>query len=47
MRRDMAVRCRGEVEKSPELSPAEARAVLSGNALKLFPRLSPLAERHG
>jgi aminocarboxymuconate-semialdehyde decarboxylase len=38
--RDLAVKCRGAVEASPELNSDEARAVLSGNALKLFPRLA-------
>jgi 6-methylsalicylate decarboxylase len=45
LRRDLAVRCRGEVEKSPELSREEGAAVLSGNALKLFPRLAGLAAK--
>jgi 6-methylsalicylate decarboxylase len=40
LRRDLAVKCRGEVETSPELNSDEAGAVLSGNALKLFPRLA-------
>jgi aminocarboxymuconate-semialdehyde decarboxylase len=38
--RDLALKCRGEVEASPELNSDEAQAVLSGNALKLFPRLA-------
>src|SRR3984885_14977943 len=45
LRRDLAVKCRGEVEKSPELSREEGAAVLSGNALKLFPRLAGLAAK--
>jgi predicted TIM-barrel fold metal-dependent hydrolase len=36
LRRDLAVKCRSEVEDSPELSGDEARAVLSRNALTLF-----------
>ena len=40
LRRDLAVKCRSNVEASPELDSDEARAVLSGNALKLFPRLA-------
>jgi predicted TIM-barrel fold metal-dependent hydrolase len=40
LRRDLAVSCRGQVEASPELNGDEARAVLGGNALKLFPRLA-------
>jgi len=43
LRRDLAVKCRGEVEASPELDKDEARAVLSGNALRLFPRFASLA----
>jgi 6-methylsalicylate decarboxylase len=45
LRRDLAVRCRSEVEASPELDKNEARAVLSGNALRLFPRLASLVRR--
>jgi predicted TIM-barrel fold metal-dependent hydrolase len=45
--RDLAVTCRGAVETSPELDAEEARAVLSGNALKLFPRLAALARKSG
>jgi aminocarboxymuconate-semialdehyde decarboxylase len=45
--RDLAVQCRGAVETSPELDAEEARAVLSGNALKLFPRLAALARKSG
>jgi 6-methylsalicylate decarboxylase len=43
--RDLAVTCRSAVETSPELDVGEARAVLSGNALKLFPRLAALARK--
>ena len=45
--RDLAVTCRGAVETSPELDSEAARAVLSGNALKLFPRLAALARKSG
>ena len=45
--RDLAVTCRSAVETSPELDVGEARAVLSGNALKLFPRLAALARKSG
>src|SRR3984957_434723 len=45
LRRDLAVKCRGEVEASPEFGGDEARAVLSGNAMKLFPRLTALARK--
>jgi predicted TIM-barrel fold metal-dependent hydrolase len=40
LRRDLAVSCRSEVESSAELQANEARAVLAGNAFKLFPRLA-------
>jgi aminocarboxymuconate-semialdehyde decarboxylase len=40
LRRDLAVSCRREVESSAELQANEARAVLAGNALKLFPRFA-------
>jgi 6-methylsalicylate decarboxylase len=40
LRRDLAVNCRREVETSAELSREEASAVLSGNALTLFPRIA-------
>jgi predicted TIM-barrel fold metal-dependent hydrolase len=43
LRRDLAVGCRLEVETSAELDSKESRAVLAGNALKLFPRLAALA----
>ena len=45
LRRDLAVACRGQVETSPALDEAEARAILAGNALKLFPRLAALTQR--
>ena len=40
LRRDLAVGCRTEVEQSPVLTPEESRAVMAGNALRLFPRLT-------
>ena len=40
LRRDLAVNCRSEVATSPVLTPEESRAVMAGNALKLFPRFS-------
>ena len=45
--RDLAVTCRGAVETSSELDTEEARAVLSDNALKLFPRLATLVRKSG
>jgi predicted TIM-barrel fold metal-dependent hydrolase len=45
LRRDIAVRCRGEVETSPELNATERNAVLSRNAFKLFPRLAALEDK--
>jgi predicted TIM-barrel fold metal-dependent hydrolase len=47
LRRDLAVACRGEVEASTELDRKESLAVLSGNALKLFPRLAARASAAG
>jgi predicted TIM-barrel fold metal-dependent hydrolase len=43
LRRDLAVACRHEVETSAELENEESRAVLAGNAQKLFPRLTARA----
>jgi aminocarboxymuconate-semialdehyde decarboxylase len=40
LQRDLAVKCRGEVEHSSELSEQESTSVLAGNALQLFPRLA-------
>jgi 6-methylsalicylate decarboxylase len=40
LRRDLAVSCRREVESSSELQASEARDVLVGNSLKLFPRFA-------
>jgi predicted TIM-barrel fold metal-dependent hydrolase len=40
LRRDLAVSCSGEIEASPELNDDESRAILRGNALKLFPRFA-------
>jgi hypothetical protein len=40
LRRDLAVSCRLEVETSAELDSKDSRAVLAGNAVKLFPRLA-------
>jgi predicted TIM-barrel fold metal-dependent hydrolase len=45
LRRDLAVSCRSEVETNPELDAEESRAVLAGNALRLFPRLAALAQK--
>jgi len=45
LRLDLAVACRGEIETSTEFDRGESRAVLAGNALKLFPRLRALAEK--
>jgi len=45
LRRDLAVSCRNEVESTPELSTEESRAVLAGNALRLFPRFAALARK--
>jgi predicted TIM-barrel fold metal-dependent hydrolase len=45
LRRDLAVACRHEVETSVELDSEESRAVLAGNALKLFPRLAGMFKK--
>jgi predicted TIM-barrel fold metal-dependent hydrolase len=45
--RDLAVNCRGAVETSPELAADEARAILWGNALRLFPRIADLVRKSG
>jgi predicted TIM-barrel fold metal-dependent hydrolase len=42
LRRDLAVACRHEVATSAEFNSDESRAVMCGNALKLFPRLAAL-----
>ena len=47
LRRDLAVACRHEVETSAELEKEESRAVLAGNAQKLFPRLAKHAATRG
>jgi 6-methylsalicylate decarboxylase len=46
LRRDIAVRCREDIEASPELTDTERRAVLGGTAMTLIPRLVRLAS-HG
>ena len=45
LRRGLAVACRNEVETSAELDREDSRAVLSGNAVKLLPRLAGLAQK--
>lgn len=52
LRRDLAVNCRREIEKSEELDieGVECRSIVAGNALKLFPQLAacvPVAQRIG
>ena len=46
LRRDIALRCREDIEASPELTDSERTAVLSGTAMTLIPRLARLAA-HG
>jgi aminocarboxymuconate-semialdehyde decarboxylase len=43
IRRDIAIRGRGELQNSPELSEPERTAVLSGTAVTLVPRLADAA----
>ena len=45
LRRDLAVKCRQEVASSSELDANESRAVLSKNALSLFPRFANHARK--
>jgi 6-methylsalicylate decarboxylase len=45
LRRDLAVSCRQEVASSSELDANESRAVLSKNALSLFPRFANHARK--
>jgi 6-methylsalicylate decarboxylase len=42
LRRDIALRCREDIEASPELTDAERTAVLGATATKLIPRLATL-----
>jgi 6-methylsalicylate decarboxylase len=39
LRRDLAVRSKQRISRSPELTDSEKRAVLGGNASHLFPDL--------
>ena len=41
LRRDLAVRSKQQIMHSPVLNDVERRAVLGGNAARLFPRLDP------
>ena len=45
LRRDLATSCVRDIARSSELSDAERVAVLGGNALTLFPRLSRIRDR--
>jgi aminocarboxymuconate-semialdehyde decarboxylase len=42
LRRDLVVSSQGELESTDALSDEERSGILSGNALKLFPRLAAL-----
>jgi aminocarboxymuconate-semialdehyde decarboxylase len=46
LRRDIALRCRDDIEASPELTDSERTAVLGATAMTLIPRLARLAA-HG
>ena len=46
LRRDLAVKCGGELRDTSLLNGQERAAVLGGNAVRLIPRLAQLAERH-
>ena len=45
VRRDIAVRCRADIEASPELTEYERTAVLGATAMTLIPRLASLRPR--
>jgi DNA-binding LacI/PurR family transcriptional regulator len=42
LRRDIALRCREDIEASPELTDSERTAVLGATAMTLIPRLATL-----
>ena len=42
LRRDIALRCRQDIETSPELTDSERTAVLGATAMTLIPRLAAL-----
>jgi Amidohydrolase len=42
LRRDIALRCREDIEASPELTDSERTAVLGATAMTLIPRLVSL-----
>lgn len=46
LRRDLVIRCGEELRSTSELSEKEREAILSGTAMRLFPRLASFAERH-
>jgi predicted TIM-barrel fold metal-dependent hydrolase len=46
LRRDLVVRSRAELRDTSALNEKERAAVLSGNAMRLFPRLAEVAKRH-
>ena len=45
LRRDMAVHCVQQLEQTAELTSEERSQVMSGNAIKLFPRLAAMASK--
>jgi 6-methylsalicylate decarboxylase len=45
LRRDLAVNCVQRLEQTAELTADERTRVMSGNAIKLFPRLAALASK--
>ena len=42
LRRDIALRCREDIEASPKLTDSEQKAVLGATAMTLIPRLATL-----
>jgi 6-methylsalicylate decarboxylase len=47
IRRDLGVNCVQRLEDTTELSAEERGQVMSGSALKLFPRLGAMASKRG
>jgi aminocarboxymuconate-semialdehyde decarboxylase len=45
IRRDLGVNCVQQLERTSELTGDERARVMSGNAMKLFPRLGALASK--
>jgi len=46
LRRDLAVNCAQHLQRTGELTADERAGVMSGNAIRLFPRLAALTAKH-